>query len=167
MGVRFPHAGPNTMITIHDNFITEDECRQWIEQSPIYNKSNPKGNEDQVERNRNITSHPFVEIVRQYHKEHDGLDLEILEASLQQWASGTEAIPHVHDEKGGRLGTGYNSIIYLNDDFEGGEFIAPQLNASISPIPGRLIIFDGSTVEHGIKPISGNTRYTIIFWWKK
>lgn len=167
MGVRFPHAGPNTMIKIHDNFITDEECKYWIDQSPVYNKPNPKGNEDWLERNKNITFLPIVEKVRQHHKEHDGLDLEILEASLQQWADGTEAVPHVHDEKGGRSGTGYNSILYLNDDFHGGEFITPKLNCSISPIPGRLIIFDGSTIEHGINPIRGNTRYTIIFWWKK
>jgi hypothetical protein len=155
------------MIIIHDNFLTEAECRQWIEQSPIYNKPNPKGNEDWLARNKNITHLPIVERVRQFHKEKDNLDLMIQEASLQVWASGTEAIPHVHNEQGGRQGTGYNSIIYLNDDFEGGEFITPQLKSSISPIPGRLIIFDGSTVEHGIAPIKGNTRYTIIFWWKK
>ena len=155
------------MITVHDNFLTAEECQYWIEQSPVYKKDNPKGNEDWLERNKNITMLPIVEKVRQYHKEKENLDLEIFEASLQVWASGTEAIPHVHDEQGGRQQTGYNSIIYLNDDFEGGEFIAPDLSCSLTTIPGRLIIFDGSKVKHGINPITGNTRYTIIFWWKK
>lgn len=155
------------MINVYDNFLTAEECQYWIEQSPVYKKDNPKGNEDWVERNKNITLLPIVERVRQHHKEKDSLDLDIFEASLQVWASGTEAIPHVHDEQGGRQQTGYNSIIYLNDDFEGGEFIAPDLSCSLATVPGRLIIFDGSKVKHGINPISGNTRYTIIFWWKK
>ena len=155
------------MVTVHSNFLTLEECQYWISQSPVYIKDNPKGNEDWRERNKTITHLPIVERVRKFHKEKDNLDLEIFEASLQVWASGTEAIPHVHDELGGRQQTKYNSIIYLNDNFEGGEFIAPDLLFSLAPEPGRLIVFDGSKVKHGINPIHGNTRYTIIFWWKR
>ena len=151
------------MIRIHDNFLTPAECAYWIDQSPVYNKINPKGNEDWNLRRKDITNFPIVEKVKAFHKLNDNLDLNILEATTQLWADGTEALPHVHDELGGREHTQFNSIIYLNNNFQGGEFFTNE--QVVLPVPGRLIVFDGSKEFHGIKPIIGNHRYTLIFWW--
>jgi len=43
----------------------------------------------------------------------------------------------------------YNSLLYLNDNFSGGEFFT-ETGLTIKPIPGRLTFFDGSIVTHGV-----------------
>jgi hypothetical protein len=57
---------------------------------------------------------------------------------------------------GGRIA---GAILYLNDEFDGGDlryFQGPQFK----PVPGLLIVHNGEAV-HGVTPITGGTRYTI------
>lgn len=61
----------------------------------------------------------------------------------------------------------FTSIIYLNDDYEGGELYFPQHNYfEIKPKLGTMLIFSG-TIEnmHGIKKILSGTRYTHVTFW--
>jgi 2OG-Fe(II) oxygenase superfamily len=56
-------------------------------------------------------------------------------------------------------------IVYLNDDFEGGEICFPQHNLEIKPEKGMFISFPGNTnYRHLIKPFNGNKRCTISLW---
>lgn len=56
----------------------------------------------------------------------------------------------------------YASIIYLNDDYEGGEIYFPTLNIRPNIKPGTLVSFPG-TLEylHGVSTVTRGTRYTI------
>jgi hypothetical protein len=58
----------------------------------------------------------------------------------------------------------YNSMLYLNDDFYGGEFVTDE-GIEIQPRTGTLTFFNGGEVRHGVNLFYGNPRYTIIFWW--
>ena len=60
--------------------------------------------------------------------------------------------------------TKYNSLIYLNDDFKGGEFFTRN-GIKLKPQAGMLTLFDGSKVSHGLKKVKNKDRKTIIFWW--
>lgn len=60
----------------------------------------------------------------------------------------------------------YSSILYLNDDYQGGE-IEFKDNKSIKPTAGELVYFvgDGET-EHGVrKVISGERHALVSFYW--
>ena len=48
--------------------------------------------------------------------------------------------------------TKYNSLIYLNDDFKGGEFFTRN-GIKLKPQAGMLTLFDGSKVSHGLKKV--------------
>jgi Rps23 Pro-64 3,4-dihydroxylase Tpa1-like proline 4-hydroxylase len=56
-------------------------------------------------------------------------------------------------------------ILYLNNDFEGGDFIFPTLNIRVRPKPGMLITFP-STPEylHGVEPVTKGERFAIVNW---
>ena len=57
----------------------------------------------------------------------------------------------------------YTSIIYLNDDYSGGNtYIEKKL---ITPKSGKIITFNGSINEHGVLPITNGVRYTIPIWY--
>ena len=62
--------------------------------------------------------------------------------------------------------TTLSSILYLNDDFEGGETYYED-GTLFSPVTGRILYFDGNYYKHGVKPITKGTRYTIATWYKK
>jgi hypothetical protein len=85
-------------------------------------------------------------------------------AEIQCWPVDSYSIPHIHDSQG-REPTDFNSLLYLNDDFEGGEFFTEN-GIMIKPIPGRLTFFDGSKIKHGLNKVLNTNRYTLIFWWK-
>lgn len=63
----------------------------------------------------------------------------------------------------------YTSMLYLNDDFEGGELFFPQHNEfSIKPETGMLLIFSGDiNTMHGIRQIKSGNRYTHTTFWTK
>lgn len=60
-----------------------------------------------------------------------------------------------------------SNIIYLNNDFDGGELFFPDFNIEIKPKPGMLLTFPGNThYLHGVQEVLGNTRYTCSLWTK-
>ncbi|CAB4164794.1 Oxoglutarate/iron-dependent dioxygenase [uncultured Caudovirales phage] len=59
------------------------------------------------------------------------------------------------------------NILYLNDDYEGGELFFPDFKFEIRPKSGMLISFPGNThYLHGVRETSGNTRYSCSLWTK-
>ena len=78
---------------------------------------------------------------------------------------------------GARLGTHqdvwdieYSSIIYLNDDYEGGETYiglpGHKLNDTIiKPKTGRLVSFRGKDIPHGVNKVTKGTRFTLPAWY--
>jgi predicted 2-oxoglutarate/Fe(II)-dependent dioxygenase YbiX len=58
-----------------------------------------------------------------------------------------------------------STVLFLNDDFEGGDLIFPDLKIRVRPEPGMLICFP-STHEyiHGVEPVTKGTRYSIVNW---
>lgn len=62
-------------------------------------------------------------------------------------------------------GNDFTAIMYLNDNYEGGELNFPTLNISIKPKKGSLIIWPGY-LTHSISEISSGTRYTMPIFLK-
>ena len=58
-----------------------------------------------------------------------------------------------------------STVLFLNDDFEGGDFVFPDLKIRVRPEPGMLVCFP-STHEylHGVEPVTKGTRYSIVNW---
>lgn len=61
----------------------------------------------------------------------------------------------------------YTSMLYLNDDFDGGELYFPQHNNFlIRPKPGLLVIFRGDINHfHGIVPVLNGMRHVYTAFW--
>jgi len=61
----------------------------------------------------------------------------------------------------------YSTLVYLNDDYEGGSIWFPQYNNfSIKPEKGSLITFKGDeNTIHGVKAVTKGLRYTISMFW--
>jgi predicted 2-oxoglutarate/Fe(II)-dependent dioxygenase YbiX len=59
-----------------------------------------------------------------------------------------------------------SSILYLNDDYEGGETNYED-GTIFKPKKGRLLFFDGKYHKHGVNKVRNNIRYTVATWYKK
>lgn len=58
-------------------------------------------------------------------------------------------------------------VFYLNDDFEGGDFIFPDLKVRVRPEPGMLVCFPSNHhYKHGVEPVTRGKRYSIVCWAK-
>ena len=58
-------------------------------------------------------------------------------------------------------------VFYLNDEFEGGDFIFPDHNIRVRPKPGMLVTFPSNHFYmHGVEPVTKGKRYSIVSWAK-
>jgi hypothetical protein len=85
--------------------------------------------------------------------------------SIVRWDKGSYLTLHADD-----LGyVPHNNIavlIYLNDDYEGGEINFPTHDLCIKPEVGSLLIFPGSlNYPHEVKEVLSGTRYTVALWF--
>lgn len=81
--------------------------------------------------------------------------------TIQRQTDGVPLKPHtdIHTDPSIR----YASIIYLNDNYNGGEFYFVHKDFEIKPPAGSLLIFPGTDpFEHGVKaPEAGPVRYVL------
>ena len=56
------------------------------------------------------------------------------------------------------------SIIYLNNDFEGGETLVGD--QKIFPEIGKIVSFSGKDTYHEVLPVKSGSRFTIATWYK-
>ena len=61
----------------------------------------------------------------------------------------------------------YTSIIYLNDDFNGGETVIKMNEDYFGIIPkkGSITTFNGNKFEHCVKEVENGVRYTLPIWY--
>lgn len=60
----------------------------------------------------------------------------------------------------------YAAIIYLNDQYSGGEIYFPQHDLSVKPMAGSILLFPGGRENlHGVREITSGNRHTIISFW--
>ena len=57
----------------------------------------------------------------------------------------------------------YTSIIYLNDNFKGGETVVEE--TVIKPKQGLMILFSGDKKTHSVNKIKKGIRYTVPCWY--
>jgi hypothetical protein len=80
---------------------------------------------------------------------------------FQRLYAGTELTSHF-DQYSDKL-VEYAAVLYINDDYSGGELFFPKLDLKVKPEPGSLILFPGTELyEHGVRPVKdGPVRYVI------
>lgn len=56
-------------------------------------------------------------------------------------------------------------LVYLNDDYEGGEIEFPHFKTTIKPKAGMLILFPSNyAYGHIAHPVTSGTKYVIVTW---
>ena len=92
---------------------------------------------------------------------------------IVRWFPGQEQHPHADDMKNIKEEENdwfhhrdYGSVIYLNDEYIGGETYYPTNNFNVTPETGTLLVHPGNEEHlHGVKKIKNSVRYTIASFW--
>lgn len=103
-----------------------------------------------------------------------GFLLEEKDPSIVIWRPGDFQPPHADKEQPDGSPNQFpfydlSSLIYINDDYEGGEIFFPQHDLEIRPSAGDAVFFPGDrNYLHGVNEIKSGIRFTIpIFWTAK
>lgn len=90
----------------------------------------------------------------------------------QKWDVGSSANPHSdNSDFDGNPTEGFDNlkyvgILYLNNDYEGGDLFFSEHEISIHPNAGSMYIFSGGVENiHGVTEITSGTRYSIVSFW--
>jgi len=69
---------------------------------------------------------------------------------------------HEHHDSGLSPKIKNGVVIYLNDDFEGGEIYYPKVKIEIKPVANALLIHPANMIyRHGVKPVTSGSRYSL------
>lgn len=86
---------------------------------------------------------------------------------LVLWQDGIHMPPHADNANPdgsphGMAWRNFSSIVYLNDDYDGGELYFTALDRTLKPKAGMLVAFTGGFHhEHGVLKVRGKDRYTM------
>lgn len=70
-----------------------------------------------------------------------------------------------HYDGGTASGRSVSAIVYLNDDYEGGELDFPHHGIKIRPQQGMLVLFPSNfAYSHVSHPVITGTKYAIVTW---
>jgi predicted 2-oxoglutarate/Fe(II)-dependent dioxygenase YbiX len=85
--------------------------------------------------------------------------------NIARWDKGTKLTLHV-DDLGYVAENHLPTLVYLNDDYEGGEISFATHPVTIKPKTGDLIMFPGNMhYAHEVKEVLSGTRYTLPIWF--
>ena len=166
------------------NFLTKQECEDFIKRidndcvkkvkDVYYGKdSNPKYKEDPAVCNLNVAVYDDLEMLSKYwmafkianqvHYKYDIGGIHRNEYTGHRYDVGNWYTPHAdfhpsHDFTIVKM----TGIVFLNNDYEGGEFKLFD-DTIIEPEIGRLVIFP-SFAGHEVKPVTKGVRYTSVCW---
>jgi len=149
-------------VFVFENFLSTKQCRKYS--NKIKDIGDPGFTLPFEDRTWEfIDNQKITKKIKNIVYKHLKIELELHYSQFQNWHIGTHSNLHKHDYAGAEM-TKYNSLIYLNDDFDGGEFYTKG-GITLKPKKGMLTLFDGSKVSHGLKKVKQNDRKTMIFWW--
>jgi len=173
------------LIYIEENYITPEECEEFIKLSKDNQKPIPYGDPTRggdtyltnVEwKNHGASYHggdidvvvPSLEnkVVTSVNKLCESFDNEInLDyVGVVRWPVGTFMKPHVDDNNVHNPDV-FAAMLYLNEGFSGGHTIFEEYD--IKPKTGKLIVFSNSQLLHYVTQVEGSERFVLSFWYKR
>ena len=120
--------------------------------------------------NYTITGHMNKYIQEKELKEFVGTINSCNQIEFLKYEKGNFYKPHV--DGGDGFNRTFSAILFLNNDYEGGELCFKNIQADkeekdiiIKGSPGDLVIWPSNFLfPHGVKPVKKGKRYTVVAW---
>jgi predicted 2-oxoglutarate/Fe(II)-dependent dioxygenase YbiX len=173
--------GSSKNIVILENFISQNDLeiiKNNIDINIEWTSYSQAGIPDKSSKNLETTNKTLYSILKKYidktQKEIEfffGRPLEEGFPGLREWNVGEFQPLHAdgEDTEGNpneAYIVDYGSVLYLTDEYDGGEIYFPEHNIDIKPNAGTLIFFPSNNFyNHGVKEITFGKRYTSAQFW--
>ena len=108
----------------------------------------------------------YIHKMKNYLESEFKVKLNVRPPVIIRWFPGLEQQPHADKQLNDGSPNPFptydiNSLIYYNDDFEGGELYYPQHDVVVKPKPGLAVAHPGDiNYLHGVKKVISGERYT-------
>ena len=165
-------------ISVHENFLAEDmyaTLKQFAETTQLYDLSSIS---DSVWSNRIIhvgrtpveikaMGKQYIELVRNTIQEQFEITTPLYTDILcfNRWRVGDIQHPHA-DDGNGFAWRKFGCVLYLNEEYEGGEIYFTNQDISFKPKANTQAFFPGDAeFLHGVNKITSGIRYTLSTFW--
>lgn len=169
----------------YQGFLPKEECRSLIEyfntddsmwmDTCFYNSSVMNLLDPLTKYKGSLVSEEYFKNMRQelwaLAEDASGSRLKNLTFSAARWLPGAYADPHSDNSELDGTPNAWQdnkfvTIIYLNDNYEGGELIFDYHKINISPQAGTVVAFDPGIINvHSVSKIESGNRYTMLASW--
>jgi len=183
---------PNVINEIGLKEIKEYMDSSPTEDLPVFDseKSNKTGNTEwvvnkEIRNTQSVNISPIFPKIEKLMKDivreiiNPFYDIEVSQSEVPQLLSygiGGHYKPHVDSEGLWKTPDGnliwkkttdrdLSIVLFINDDYEGGDFVFPDLKVRIRPESGMLIVFPSNHhYKHGVEPVTKGKRYSMVCW---
>jgi hypothetical protein len=159
-----------------DNFIDPEDARVLLEEMSTPSEVNPYP--EYYKTRFGGTGYPYNERVLKIQKKyalksnkiHQELnpsqekEIKTFKCFGSTWNIGGFGLVHVDDQDPEPF-IEYSTVIYINDDFTGGDIYFPSLQFDYKPKKYSAVFFisDGDKWKHGITPVESGSRSTLLY----
>jgi predicted 2-oxoglutarate/Fe(II)-dependent dioxygenase YbiX len=172
--------GPKKNVVIIENFISIKECKiivDSIDDKISWQSNTMQGIPDKVSNNLHEKPEAFkilknaMDRLQNEIEMHFGRPLEENFPGVRRWDVGDYQPLHADGEDpeghpNEAFIVDYGAVIYLNDDYEGGEIYFPDQGIDFKPNAGTVVFFPSNTMYiHGVREITKGIRYTTPSFW--
>lgn len=172
-------------VVFYDNFLTKEECetlvrvfedpeQPWSMSAFFESYGMSIMPEDPILERYGLPRDYFGKLADRLHKVVEDAHqrpVKSVSSHAQKWQVGAFAPFHSDNtDMDGNPSAWEKSklvcLLYINDDYEGGELDFRDHDISIKPVAGQLITFPGGFNNiHQVLPVKGSTRHTIGAFW--
>ncbi len=165
-----------TVPVVIENFVTPEDAQILLEEMRSPSEVNPYP--EYYKTRFGGTGYPYnrrvLEIQKKYAlKSNEALqqlnpeepnEIQTFKCFGSTWTAGGYGLVHVDDQDPEPF-IEYSTVIYLNDDFEGGKIFFPVKNFEYTPKKYAAVFFisDGNDWKHGITPVESGERSTLLY----
>ena len=150
-----------SLIYLEDNFISREQSRYIINYYKThldsvnqYNLTYPLSILNTTDYSLKTISDRILSICKRFKNDVDLDNLEIVKWPVKS---------HMKFHKDTKTGDVFASILYLNDNYIGGNTAFDSFQ--VDPKVGRLLIFSNSQYKHHVTKVIGKHRYALSFWY--
>lgn len=140
------------------NFLTKEECSILLNEA----ETSKKWKQQNLEGNIFVTPSNNHKLMIEIYKKVSKLFDSNFQTQMIRMIHRTDrdSIWSEHSDDAGGRNIEYGVIIYLNDNFDGGELVYPNSNISIKPETGMLVYHKGNE-RHFVSKVRSGKRYTL------
>lgn len=140
------------------NFLTEEECDELLLEAKTSSNWKPQNPDTEIFILKSNNHKVLIDI----HKRVAALFDKNLHTQIIRMIHKTDknSFWERHSDNSGGNDIKYGVVLYLNDDFDGGELYYPNLDLTVIPEKGMLVYHLGNQEHEVLKVISGD-RYTL------